>query len=114
MMRKAYLMFLGLLAVAFLAMVVSAENHTTAHDGAATQGGADNNAGLVALGAGLAVGLAGLGAGIGEQAIGAAAIGAMAEDPKFFGKGLLMTVIPETIVIFGLVVSILLIFVFEF
>jgi len=33
----------------------------------------------------------------GEQAIGAAAVGAMAEDEKFFGKGLLMTVIPESI-----------------
>ncbi len=67
--------------------------------------------GLVAVGAGLAVGLAGIGAGLGEQAIGAAAVGAMAEDPEFFGKGLLMTVIPETIVIFGLVVAFLLMFI---
>lgn len=66
--------------------------------------------GLVAIGAGLAVGLAGIGAGLGEQGIGAAAVGAMAEDPGFFGRGLLMTVIPETIVIFGLVVSFLLMF----
>ncbi len=66
--------------------------------------------GMVAVGAGLAVGLAGIGAGLGEQGIGAAAVGAMAEDPAFFGKGLLMTVIPETIVIFGLVVSFLLMF----
>jgi V/A-type H+-transporting ATPase subunit K len=68
--------------------------------------------GMVAVGAGLAVGLAGIGAGLGEQAIGAAAVGAMAEDEKFFGKGLLMTVIPESIVIFGLVVSLILLFVF--
>lgn len=68
-------------------------------------------AGLLAVGAGLAVGLAGIGAGLGEQGIGAAAVGAMAEDPKMFGKGLLMTVIPESIVIFGLVVSLVLIFV---
>ncbi len=66
--------------------------------------------GMVAVGAGLAVGLAGIGAGLGEQGIGAAAVGAMAEDPEFFGRGLLMTVIPETIVIFGLVVSFLLMF----
>ncbi len=69
-------------------------------------------AGMVALGAGIAVGLAGIGAGMGEQAIGAAAVGAMAEDEKFFGKGLLMTVIPESIVIFGLVVALILLFVF--
>ncbi|MFQ6055068.1 MAG: V-type ATP synthase subunit K [Methanosarcinales archaeon] len=68
-------------------------------------------AGLLAVGSGLAVGLAGIGAGLGEQGIGAAAVGAMAEDPEFFGKGLLMTVIPESIVIFGLVISLILIFV---
>ncbi len=71
------------------------------------------DAGMIAVGAGLAVGLAGIGAGLGEQAIGAAAVGAMAEDEKFFGKGLLMTVIPESIVIFGLVVSLILLFVFN-
>lgn len=66
-------------------------------------------AGLIAIGAGLAVGLAGIGAGLGESNIGAAAVGAMAEDPKMFGKGLLMTVIPETIVIFGILISFMLI-----
>jgi V/A-type H+-transporting ATPase subunit K len=64
--------------------------------------------GLIAIGAGVAVGLAGVGSGIGEGPIGAAAVGAMAEDEKLFGKGLVMTVIPETIVIFGLVMAILL------
>lgn len=71
------------------------------------------DAGLIALGAGIAVGLAGIAAGMGEQAIGAAAVGAMAEDEKFFGKGLLMTVIPESIAIFGLVVGLILLFVFN-
>lgn len=73
---------------------------------------AANARGLVAIGAGIAVGLAGLGSGWGESTIGAAAVGAMAEDEKLFGKGLIMTVLPETIVIFGLVVSLLLIFAF--
>lgn len=68
----------------------------------------DIGAGLLAVGAGLAVGLAGLGSGIAEGPIGAAAVGAIAEDEKNFGKGLIMTVIPETIVIFGLVMAILL------
>ncbi len=64
--------------------------------------------GLIAIGAGLAVGLAGLASGWAEKDIGAAAVGAMAEDEKNFGKGLILTVIPETIVIFGLVMAILL------
>ncbi len=64
-------------------------------------------AGLKAIGAGLAVGLTGLASGIAEKDIGTAAIGAMAEKEELFGKGLILTVIPETIVIFGLVVALL-------
>jgi V/A-type H+-transporting ATPase subunit K len=106
-MRKVLLTILGLLALVFIAGTVAAQ--TT---GDSPESSKEKAKGMIAIGAGLAVGLAGLGAGLGEQGIGAAAVGAMAEDPKFFGKGLLMTVIPETIVIFGLVVSLLLIFVF--
>jgi len=68
--------------------------------------------GLIAIGAGLAVGLAGIGAGLGESGIGAAAVGATAEDRGFFGLGILFTVIPETIVIFGLVIAFILMFAF--
>ncbi|HOB38479.1 MAG TPA: ATPase, partial [Methanomassiliicoccaceae archaeon] len=64
--------------------------------------------GLIAIGAGLAVGLTGLASALAEKDIGSAAIGAMTENEKLFGKGLILTVIPETIVIFGLVVAILL------
>lgn len=63
--------------------------------------------GLVALGAGLAFGLSALASGIAESTIGTAAMGAMAEKEELFGKGLILTVIPETLVIFGLVVAIL-------
>ncbi len=64
--------------------------------------------GLIAIGAGLAVGLGGIATGIAQAGIGSAAVGATAEDEKNFGKGLVLTVIPETIVIFGLVIAILL------
>ncbi len=63
--------------------------------------------GLVAIGAGLALGLSAIAAGLAEKDIGAAAVGAMAERDETFAKGLILTVIPETIVIFGLVVAIL-------
>ena len=63
--------------------------------------------GLIAIGSGLAVGLSAIAAGIAEKEIGAAAIGAIAEKEEMFGKGLIFTVIPETLVIFGLVVAIL-------
>src|ERR1051325_6746023 len=108
-MRKIILGLGGLLALVFIASIVSAQG-TTGTSGDIEKAAEQTAKGTIAIGAGLAVGLAGLGAGLGEQGIGAAAVGAMAEDPKFFGKGLLMTVLPETIVIFGLVVSLLLIF----
>ena len=69
---------------------------------------ADVNTGLIAIGAGIAFGLSAIGAGLAEKSIGAAAIGAMAEKEELFGKGLILTVIPESIVIFGLVVAIML------
>jgi V/A-type H+-transporting ATPase subunit K len=67
--------------------------------------------GMKALGAGIAVGLTGIGAGVAEMAIGSAAVGATAENKDMFGLALIFTVIPETIVIFGLVVALLMWFV---
>ena len=66
--------------------------------------------GMKAIAAALAVGITGIGASIAEMAIGSAAVGATAENKDVFGLVLLLTVIPETIVIFGLVVALLLIF----
>ncbi|MAG15739.1 V-type ATP synthase subunit K [Candidatus Woesearchaeota archaeon] len=66
-------------------------------------------AGLIAIGAGLAIGLTAIAAGIAEKEIGAAAVGAMAEKSETFGKGLILTVIPETLVIFGFVMAFLII-----
>lgn len=44
-----------------------------------------------------------------EKAIATAGIGAMTENEGLFGKALILTVIPETIVIFGLVVAVLIV-----
>jgi V/A-type H+/Na+-transporting ATPase subunit K len=68
----------------------------------------DIGTGLMAIGAALAVGISAIGSALAEKEIGAAAVGAMAEDEKLFGKGLILTVIPETIVIFGFVIAIML------
>jgi V/A-type H+-transporting ATPase subunit K len=43
-----------------------------------------------------------------EKVIGGAAVGAMAEKPELFGKGLAMMVLPETIIIFGFAMAFLL------
>lgn len=68
-------------------------------------------AGLIAIGAGLAVGLSGIGSGMAEKDIGAAAVGAITEDSSLFGRAMIFTVLPETIVIFGLVVAVMAMFV---
>jgi V/A-type H+-transporting ATPase subunit K len=47
-----------------------------------------------------------------EAHIGSATVGAIAENEKLFGKGLILTVIPETIVIFGLVIALKLVGIF--
>ncbi len=44
-----------------------------------------------------------------EKVIGGAAVGAMAEKPELFIRGLVLMVIPETIIIFGLVVAIIMV-----
>ncbi|PIY60609.1 ATPase [Candidatus Woesearchaeota archaeon CG_4_10_14_0_8_um_filter_47_5] len=67
----------------------------------------DVGTGLIAIGAGLSLGLSAIAAGTAEKSIGAAAVGAIAEKDELFGKGLIFTVIPESLVIFGLVIAIL-------
>ena len=54
--------------------------------------------------AAIAVGLAAFGSGYAERGIGAAAVGALAEDSISVGIALLMTVLPETLVILALLV----------
>jgi len=102
MNSKIFLLGIGLLAL----LVVPAASATdcTSEAQCSKQ---NSNMGL-AIGAGLAVGLAGLGTGIAQSQIGAAAVGATAEDGGFLGKAILFIAIPETVVIFGLLISFLL------
>jgi len=65
----------------------------------------DMNAGLMAIGAGLAVGLAALGTGIAQSRIGAAGAGTVAEKPELLGVVILLLAIPETMVILGFAVA---------
>ena len=89
---------MGLLALVF-ALPTALAQSTEAADNGFSQGG------MVAIGAGLAVGLAGLGTGIAQRDIGAAAVGATAENEGFLGRSLIYVAIPETIVIFGLLIA---------
>ncbi len=108
--KKHLYILAAMFVMALLATpAVSADSHT---DNEYTENAAKEQAkGYIAIGAALAVGLAGIGTGLAQSNIGSAAIGAVAEDKDNFTNGLIFVAIPETIVIFGLVISALLIFV---
>ncbi|MCC6189776.1 MAG: ATPase [Anaerolineales bacterium] len=61
--------------------------------------------GLIAIGAGLAVGLAAIGTGWAQGRIGSAGVGAVAEKPEMLGSVILLIAIPETMVILGFAVA---------
>ena len=60
---------------------------------------------ITAIAAALAIGISAIAAAIAEKEIGTAAVGAIAENEDLFVKGLIMTVLPETIVLFGFVIA---------
>ena len=99
MKTKKLKMTLKMLIVAMLVTLIS--------QGAAAQdtGDAPDNsfteASWKALGAGIALGLCGIGAGFSQAQVGSAAVGMVSEGGSF-GNALLFTVLPETIVILGL------------
>ena len=61
--------------------------------------------GLLAIGAGIAVGLGAIATGYAQARIGSAGIGAMAEKPELTGRVILLVAIPETLVILGFAVA---------
>jgi V/A-type H+/Na+-transporting ATPase subunit K len=69
-------------------------------------------AGLIAIGAGLAIGIAACGSGIGQGISSAAAAGATAENQDLLGKMMVFAALPETQAIYGFVIAILLMFVY--
>ncbi|BCS90942.1 MAG: V-type ATP synthase subunit K [Candidatus Micrarchaeota archaeon] len=67
----------------------------------------DINAAIAAIGAGIAIAGGAIGTGVAQSAIGSAGLGLYAENPKDLGIAILFLVLPETLVIFGLVIAIL-------
>jgi V/A-type H+-transporting ATPase subunit K len=98
---------LSLCLMALGAALAAAEEPGAA---AAAAGSGSVDRGLLALGAGLAIGLAGLGTGIAQSRIGAAGVGAVAEKPESLGVVIILLAIPETVVILGFVVASIILF----
>lgn len=101
-------------------MAVSAatdEDKTTDGTAATTSQTANSNdesgagiaSGLGFIGAGLSIGLAAVGGGIALSASAPAAIGAVAEDPKSFGKSMIFVALGEAVAIYGFIIAFLII-----
>lgn len=67
----------------------------------------DSSKGMGLLAAGLVTGLVGIGGGIAVAAGAPAAIAATAENPKSFGKSIIFVALGESIALYGVVISIL-------
>lgn len=67
----------------------------------------DNSKGFGLLAAAIVTSLAGIGGGIAVAAGAPAAIAATSEDPKAFGKALIFVALGESIALYGVVISIL-------
>ena len=78
---------------------------------ATSDAAAANADGMKYLAAALAVGLACIGGGIAVASASPAAIGATSENPKAFSKSLIFVALGESIALYGLVISILILFV---
>jgi V/A-type H+-transporting ATPase subunit K len=70
----------------------------------------DITVGLIAAAAAIAVGLCAIGTGLAQSRIGAAGAGTIAEKPEASGTIILLLAIPETMVILGFVVAIVMLF----
>lgn len=110
--KRSFRFNFGTLAVVSLLFVLfsftaSAEGDTAA--AAAAVSDATNNIGLALIAAGLCTGLTGIGAGIALASGVPAAIGAVSEDPKAFGKSLIFVALGETLALYGVVISVMII-----
>ncbi|WP_343210425.1 ATP synthase subunit C [Anaerolentibacter hominis] len=92
-----------------LAVIVPIAGASAAEAGAAATIVGTGAQGMGFLSAALVTGLAAIGAGIAVAAAAPAAIGAVSEEPKSFGKAIIFVVLGEGIAIYGLLISILII-----
>ncbi|HKW43079.1 MAG TPA: V-type ATP synthase subunit K [Thermoplasmata archaeon] len=60
---------------------------------------------LTAIAAALTMAGTGIATAWTQKIVGGATVGAMAEKPELFGRGLVLMALPETIVVFGLIIA---------
>jgi V/A-type H+/Na+-transporting ATPase subunit K len=109
MKRKALFAVLMLISLFAVAVPLAAEEpkEATAQEQPKKR---DITVGLIAAAAAIAVGLTALGTGLAQSRIGAAGAGTIAEKPESAGTIILLLAIPETMVILGFVVAVVMLF----
>ncbi len=60
---------------------------------------------IMAIAAGLAIGITALATALAQRAIGSAGVGAISEKPELIGSIIILVAIPETLVILGFAVA---------
>jgi V/A-type H+-transporting ATPase subunit K len=111
MNRKTAIVVLAVILLTMAASVsISAQEAATQQGQAAPRQKGDLAIGLIALAAALAVGVCAVGTGIAQSRIGAAGAGTIAEKPDTIGAIILLVAIPETMVILGFVIAIVMLF----
>ena len=100
--------FARLLLCALLVCLAAAAFSTVfAADSTAAATAVDNSKGIGLIAAALSVGIAAIGSGIAVGAGAPAAIGALTEDAKTFGKALIFVALGEGIALYGMLIAIL-------
>ena len=105
----SFFAFLVLASVVGIGGSASAAGCRPPPEAAAAAGGIAE--GLKYVGAALAVGLSGIGGGIAVASSASAALGAISENDKAFGKALIFVGLAEGVALYGLIVALLLLFV---
>ncbi len=112
-MRRRIFAFIALTQVLFLVIVsgtvafaINLQSTQTAQSNIAEVG--VTNSSFIAIGAGLAMGLAAIGSGYAIASSGTAAISALVEKPETFFRSFLVVALAEAISIYGLIIGILL------
>ncbi|WP_083258427.1 ATP synthase subunit C [Cellulosilyticum sp. I15G10I2] len=98
-------MIAAFFAVGFITPIFAAQETNTA-----ALAGISMGAGFKYLAAALSTGLATIGTGMAVGSVGSSAIGAVSEDPSILGKTLIFVGMAEGIAIYGMIISILILF----
>ncbi|MGN0642135.1 MAG: ATP synthase subunit C [Huintestinicola sp.] len=96
-------------AVLLLTAVLPVGNLVSAEAAASAAEGVLSSAGLSYMAAALAVGLGSIGCGIAVANAAPAAIGAVSEDPKCFGKAMIFVALGEGVALYGFLIAMMII-----